>query len=272
MVNYIAIGSLVTLDLHTRLLTRTRDGECVTLPASACLCLAALVEAQGQILSQEQLMDIGWRSAGVEVTDNSVRVMVNKLRRALASLEMQDAIALVAVTRSGYRLIIREESPPEPSADSVEIAPTPQPPEMPVEATPSPPSATPAPRRKRLLRSAAFAVCGMLIGILIALSVKNAFVPSPQSIEFILWQGEGIPPGHIVMVQKNRVSQTELIQATLHTYTEYVLERRVHYRPGKILYITTGTGKIDKYQAVIACQKPIQEQKNDCESFYFHLY
>ncbi|EOZ9274773.1 transcriptional regulator [Enterobacter hormaechei] len=123
MVNYIAIGSLVTLDLHTRLLTRTRDGECVTLPASACLCLAALVEAQGQILSQEQLMDIGWRSAGVEVTDNSVRVMVNKLRRALASLEMQDAIALVAVTRSGYRLIIREESPPEPSAESVEILP-----------------------------------------------------------------------------------------------------------------------------------------------------
>ena len=45
-------------------------------------------------------MDIGWRSAGVEVTDNSVRVMVNKLRRALASLEMQDAIALVAVTRA----------------------------------------------------------------------------------------------------------------------------------------------------------------------------
>lgn len=69
-------------------------------------------------------MDIGWRSAGVEVTDNSVRVMVNKLRRALASLEMQDAIALVAVTRSGYRLIIREESPPEPSAESVEILPT----------------------------------------------------------------------------------------------------------------------------------------------------
>ena len=137
MVNYIAIGSLVTLDLHTRLLTRTRDGECVTLPASACLCLAALVEAQGQILSQEQLMDIGWRSAGVEVTDNSVRVMVNKLRRALASLEMQDAIALVAVTRSGYRLIIREESPPEPSAESVEILPPPQPPEMPVEVTPS---------------------------------------------------------------------------------------------------------------------------------------
>lgn len=192
MVNYIAIGSLVTLDLHTRLLTRTRDGECVTLPASACLCLAALVEAQGQILSQEQLMDIGWRSAGVEVTDNSVRVMVNKLRRALASLEMQDAIALVAVTRSGYRLIIREESPPEPSAESVEILPHHSRLKCRWRLRLLP-SATPAPRRKRLLRSAAFAVCGMLIGILIALSVKNAFVPSPQSIEFILWQGEGIP-------------------------------------------------------------------------------
>ncbi len=271
MVNYIAIGSLVTLDLHTRLLTRTRDGECVTLPASACLCLAALVEAQGQILSQEQLMDIGWRSAGVEVTDNSVRVMVNKLRRALASLEMQDAIALVAVTRSGYRLIIREESPPEPSAESVEILPHHCRLKcwwrlrlLPLRYASTASKKAFAKRCVRGLRHAdRYSYC---------LVRQKCVCPQPAEHRVYPLAGRRDPPGHIVMVQKNRISQTELIQATLHTYSEYVLERRVHYRPGKILYITTGTGKIDKYQAVIACQKPIQEQKNDCESFYFHLY
>ncbi|HFT8658734.1 TPA: transcriptional regulator [Enterobacter cloacae] len=74
------------------------------------MCLAALPEAQGEVLCQEQLMEIGWRSAGVEVTDNSVRVMITKLRRAFAQLDLQEAITLIAVTRSGYRLLVREAS------------------------------------------------------------------------------------------------------------------------------------------------------------------
>jgi DNA-binding winged helix-turn-helix (wHTH) protein len=104
--NIIAIGTSVTLDLDTRILTRTSDGRNVTLPVSACHCLKALVEAEGQVLTQEQLMDIGWRNAGVEVTENSVRVMVTKIRRAIITLHVQDAIKLLAVTRSGYRLVI----------------------------------------------------------------------------------------------------------------------------------------------------------------------
>ena len=55
-------------------------------------------------------MEIGWRSAGVEVTDNSVRVMITKLRRAFTQLNLQEAITLIAVTRSGYRLLVREAS------------------------------------------------------------------------------------------------------------------------------------------------------------------
>lgn len=82
--------------------------ETVTLPQSACLGLATLAEAQGKVLSQEQLMEIGWRSAGVEVTDNSVRVMITKLHRAFVPLDRQEAITLIAVTCSGYRLLVRE--------------------------------------------------------------------------------------------------------------------------------------------------------------------
>ena len=63
MLNYIAIGTGVTLDLQTRTLARTDREASVTLPQSACLCLAAMAEAQGEVLSQEQLMDIGWRGS-----------------------------------------------------------------------------------------------------------------------------------------------------------------------------------------------------------------
>ena len=64
-------------------------------------------------------MEIGWRSAGVEVIDDSVRVMITKLRRAFAQLDLQEAITLIAVTRSGYRLLVREASSelPPPAQD-----------------------------------------------------------------------------------------------------------------------------------------------------------
>lgn len=53
MLNIIAIGTSLTLDVQTRELTRTDTQETVTLPQSACLCLAALAEGQGEVLSQE---------------------------------------------------------------------------------------------------------------------------------------------------------------------------------------------------------------------------
>ncbi len=143
MLNHIAIGTSVTLDLQTRMLTRTDTQQTVSLPQSACLCLAALAEAQGEVLSQEQLMEIGWRSAGVEVTDNSVRVMITKLRRAFTQLNLQEAITLIAVTRSGYRLLVREtNSEPLPMVAPPEDTL----PASPSVATPAVASAPPRPR------------------------------------------------------------------------------------------------------------------------------
>ncbi len=37
-----------------------------------------------------------------------MRVMITKLRRAFTQLNLQEAITLIAVTRSGYRLLVRE--------------------------------------------------------------------------------------------------------------------------------------------------------------------
>ncbi|TKV07863.1 transcriptional regulator [Citrobacter sp. wls619] len=268
MTDYITIGSIVALDLQTRLLTRTCDGESVTLPASACVCLSALVEAQGEILSQEQLMDIGWRSSGIEVTENSVRVMVNKIRRAFITLEVQDQIALVAVTRSGYRLVLREErSIPAVTQSSQQLDSLI--PEI------SPPAAlTPKPLRftGRWWKFCAILLCGVLLGVVIGLYMRSFYYPTPLQVSFEQWNKPGVPADTIVMVQKEKRQRDEIIQATLNNFKKYVLDKRPNEKPAKVLYITTGPSRMDKYQGLIACQKPLQDSKNDCESFYFYFH
>ncbi|WP_148242061.1 transcriptional regulator [Enterobacter asburiae] len=260
MLNNIAIGTSVTLDLQARILARQDGEETVTLPQSACLCLAALVEAQGEVLSQEQLMEIGWRSAGVEVTENSVRVMITKLRRALAQLDVQESITLVAVTRSGYRLLVREADSEPPALEK------PQP--EPANASPVTP-----PRPRTGLKPKVFAALGgLLTGLVIALVLRSVLDFSPQPLHFVRWSGPGIPPGSEVMVQSDKQSQRDLITATLQTYTRHVLDRRPGEKPAAVLYVTTGSEKMSKFQGLIACQQPFKDAGNDCESFYFRHY
>ncbi|MEW5558719.1 winged helix-turn-helix domain-containing protein [Enterobacter asburiae] len=274
MLNNIAIGSSVTLDLHTRTLTRTLDGESVTLPASACLCLQALVDAHGEVLSQEQLMDIGWRSAGVEVTENSVRVMINKLRRALNSLGLQDSVTLLAVTRSGYRLIVRDDgtaeltgpltdaSPPSPSPLHPQSAP---PASQPVRRPP-PPVKRSNPRKYLIT-----GLCGILAGLGVAILLHYLFIVTPERINFVRWDGPGVPANTQVMVPRGKENQLELIEATLRAYTQHSLIKRTDENPPQVLYVTLGDPRIKKHLGLIACEQPFQDSNNDCESFYFRF-
>lgn len=266
MLNNIVIGSLVTLDLQTRELARTDTQETVTLPQSACLCLAALVEAQGEVLSQEQLMEVGWRSAGVEVTENSVRVMITKLRRAFTQLQVQEAITLIAVTRSGYRLLVKETS----SAPQTFTAP---PDDVPLP-TPSEAAPASAPPRAGTGRKQKLVACvsGLLVGLALALLARSVIDFSPQPVHFVRWNGPGVPPGTQVMVQSDKQGQSSLIESTLHTYTRHVLDRRPNEKPAAVLYVTTGSEKMSQFQGLIACQQPFKDSGNDCESFYFRLY
>ncbi|KKJ31789.1 transcriptional regulator [Enterobacter hormaechei subsp. hoffmannii] len=268
MLNNIVIGSLVTLDLQTRELARSDTRETVTLPQSACLCLAALVEAAGEVLSQEQLMEIGWRSAGVEVTDNSVRVMVTKLRRAFTQLQVQEAITLIAVTRTGYRLLVRETSsePLTIAAPAEEVTLPAQP-----DASP-PPVNAPARQRAGLKQKLVATFSGLLVGLALALLLHSVIDFSPQPVHFVRWNGPGVPPGTQVMVQQDKQSQRALIASTLQTYTRHVLDRRPNEKPAAVLYVTTGSEKMSQFQGLIACQQPFKESGNDCESFYFRLY
>lgn len=270
MLNPIAIGTSLTLDVQTRELTRTDTQETVTLPQSACLCLAALAEAQGEVLSQEQLMEIGWRSAGVEVTDNSVRVMITKLRRAFTQLNLQEAITLIAVTRSGYRLLVREASSELPQSEPLPLEDEP----IQAETPEAPPAVTHLPARARnaFRQKIGVTLAGVLVGLAIALLLRGIVDFSPQPVHFVRWNGPGVPPGTQVMVQQDKQSQQALIESTLQTYTRHVLDRRPNEKPAAVLYVTTGSEKMSQFQGLIACQQPFKDSGNDCESFYFRLY
>ncbi|HEY3985268.1 winged helix-turn-helix domain-containing protein [Cedecea sp.] len=267
MLNIITIGSSATLDMQTRTLTRVEDGASITLPVSACHCLKALVEAKEDVLSQEQLMDVGWRNAGVEVTENSVRVMINKIRRAILTLEMQNSMTLLAVTRSGYRLIIRDISE-EPEPEAV-IAP--QKPEAPTpektitSSAPSP--AAGVKKTSRWPRRALIALAGAAAGSLAAVLAISLVKVEPDDVHFVHWSGDNIPPQTEVWVPAERQHQTAAIRKTLQLYRDYALKREAKSEQARHLYITIGDNP--QFVGLIACVDPLQASENNCESYYF---
>jgi DNA-binding winged helix-turn-helix (wHTH) protein len=261
--NIIAIGTSVTLDLDTRMLTRTVDGKEVTLPVSACHCLKALVEAEGQVLTQEQLMDIGWRNSGVEVTENSVRVMINKIRRALMTLHVQDAIKLLAVTRSGYRLVIRthptlDSNPEQPlngEEDSDVITPA-------INL----PHQRPSVRKKLVVAGAA----GLILGGIVAALMSLYFKVTPEQINYSRWEGDETPPNTEVWVPTDHQNEQATIRDTLELYNHYVVSREAKGEMAKYLYVTMGEST--EYRGLIACATPLKSSENNCESYYFRYH
>lgn len=248
----IPIGLTASLDTRTRRLRRNQDGKSVTLPASAALCLHALAEANGDVLSPEKLMDIGWRNVGFAATQNSVRVMISKLRSALVTLDLDQQVNLLAVTRSGYRLIVLDAAHAEAS-------------ELPNGLLPS---GFLAMHRKRALLITA---SGIAAGAIVGLMAKQLLLLTPKKVDFIEWQGQSTPVESRIWVPKGMQTQHALIEATLRTYTRYVLEAKPHQSAAKELYVTLSAASSLHHQGVIACQQTLQEVNNACQSYYFRV-
>jgi DNA-binding winged helix-turn-helix (wHTH) protein len=85
------------LDVPARSLRR--NGEPIAIGPRQIALLAALVSRAGDVLTKDQLMQIGWQD--VAVGDNSLEQAISSLRRALGSARSGDYIATEA--RRGYR-------------------------------------------------------------------------------------------------------------------------------------------------------------------------
>ncbi len=80
-----------------------RDGVAVSVGARACTVLAALLEARGNVVTKQRLLEAAW--PGVIVEENNLAVQIGALRKALGEQQSgQDWI--VTVPRLGYRMPI----------------------------------------------------------------------------------------------------------------------------------------------------------------------
>lgn len=79
-----------------------RDGRLVPLPAQERRMLEVLLAAGGRVVSKEALVNAVWR--GAAVSDTSISRSVYRLRRALASAGVEDAVA--TVYGGGFRMAV----------------------------------------------------------------------------------------------------------------------------------------------------------------------
>ncbi|CCG88115.1 winged helix-turn-helix domain-containing protein [Erwinia piriflorinigrans] len=263
MDNNIIIGNLLTIDRRTRTLSSVLDGKNVMLPASACRCLIALTQAKEQVLSQEQLMDIGWRHSGVEVTDNSVRVMITKIRRALIALEVNDSVQLIAVTRSGYRLIVRTE---QPAAELRNVSAG-KPLHVSAEVISQHVGAFRA--HSQLIRRMVASAAGLVVGSCVVAAVSWLLTIKPEPINYIRWHGEEAPPQTEVWVPGNIPADKQLIAQTLQLYIQYATKKDGDINPKHARYLYITTEESSPELGLIACVAPLRDSENNCESYSF---
>lgn len=68
------------------LLRNILNGKEASLFSPASKCLEALIERQGDVITQKELMYIGWEAAGAPVTHNAYYQNISSIRRALKEL------------------------------------------------------------------------------------------------------------------------------------------------------------------------------------------
>lgn len=275
----VKIGASLQLDTRTRVLFRVRDGRKIKLGVSTCECLNGLLHAKGEILSQEALIDLGWRQVGLEVTSSSLRVAINQIRRAIMSLQADKEILIVTVPRAGYRLIIQSENnevnlprktipdesfQPEPVVSgAVEIA-TIVPPSLPEAARNS---ATKRLNRNRLAMFV-FPLLSCLSGVLVSFMINKKIEDTAVSVNYAAYKHSvpELPDGVKIFVDNPQSATPDAINKTLALWlTQPGAEKDFSY-----LYLNMNPNK--NYSGLFACKKPIGDDNSDCSSFIFSTF
>jgi DNA-binding winged helix-turn-helix (wHTH) protein len=86
-----------------------RDGRPVPTGGRAAALLAALVEADGEVVTRAELLEAAWPGQAIE--ERNLSVQIAALRKAMGDLpDGEDPIRTVA--RVGYRLLRDDPTPP----------------------------------------------------------------------------------------------------------------------------------------------------------------
>ncbi|WDZ51815.1 winged helix-turn-helix domain-containing protein [Acinetobacter vivianii] len=112
---------LIFDDISRDLISLKLKNKNVTLGQAAAFCLDCLIAAQGKVVSQETLIEAGWRKHGFEVSSGNVRQVISQLRRAFSQLKESPDL-LVTVHKLGYRLQV--DLPIMTSIEEIQTVPT----------------------------------------------------------------------------------------------------------------------------------------------------
>jgi len=104
------LSDVVTFDSTSLTLTMNGDDmQKITITHSSSRCLVALLEAKGEVVSREELLQAGWGYAGLVVTSNSLSQAMTLLRKSLKQIGL-DNVFIVPVSKMGYRISLFVDS------------------------------------------------------------------------------------------------------------------------------------------------------------------
>lgn len=266
----IKVGGSLLLDTRARVLSGVRSGRNVKLGVSSCECLLALIDANGEPLSQNDLLDIGWRNKGFEVTSGSLRVAISHIRRAFISIQVDKEMTIVTVPKMGYRLVIynncESEIPNEKAGSDIRVASEPN---LNTVET----SFTSAPQNRllkqlqqyvSLYQPLVYIGCltgGMVLAWLVGLWGARTITP----IHYVPYSGEGlhIPEGTQIFTDPRHPIKKEQVKQTLDLWMKYSQDELNH----RFIYINFNN--YTNYYGLFACKKQLGTTDNECSSNVF---
>jgi len=260
----IKVNGNLTFDTLNRVLTSDKlPQHKKTLGLAAAFCLECLIAAKGETVSQETLINEGWRKHGFEVSPGNVRQVISQLRRAFGSLKESPDI-LITVPKMGYRINVTEQPPPtrQPEQGVILLAEAETFPRVPpVEEV-----TTTYPRYLRRMSAYVIPGCLILCSFLGAALYFFPFSLSPaREAHYQPFVGNTLPDKKI-MVDQSIIKNTAYIDNSLKLLVEDPLwkDEASHY---SWIYLNGTANK--KMHSFFLCDRAVKEKQLHCISRFF---
>lgn len=254
MVLLYIINESIIYDSQVHLISYVNGDKMVALPLPASHCFKILLENQGAIISQDELLKRVWNERGMNVNANTLHQNISLLRKALAHIdggrEMIKTIPKRGFTISSDTIIERKESVTDVNEELHEIAEINHPV---VDLTEQHIKKVYFSKRKK---TAIFSVVGICLIVLLVVyfsfSAKSDYFSSYIEIN---------------SVDKCRIFVTS-IGEDQGVFQRLISRAAVDCSSKRWVYITGN--HVSEYPSLIACNnKPGSITNAKCQSFYF---
>lgn len=259
---------LIFDDISRDLISLKLKNKKVTLGQAAAFCLDCLIAAQGDVVSQETLIEEGWRKHGFEVSSGNVRQVISQLRRAFSQLKESPDI-LITVHKLGYRLQV--ELPTSLSEEiQTEVAETEltESDEKPEVTFADDSAITPAPKAKTYKAKAFYFILAGILLLNAAIAIAYFFMTSSSTLPQVRYQSFSDPliKGKQLFVDQRLLDKSEFINNSLDLLMKSPFWEKDRPRYSW-LYVNASADP--RIRSFFLCDKAITEKRAQCVSRVF---